>query len=242
MIYQPQFSNIIEEGGKTFLLDSALVESRTRQLRQLNEEYGKVIDLLASAKLPIERDWCLAIAEKGADGLEEILKQKTEAEIERLKIPPYLQGPFKRTAISEIDSATWREADSLHLNIATLSDGLPTLFWTFAPDNKKAPKTFFPAEAFDHIKQSARVEVAPELMEQSAKVWKLSREVRELELAGCNAMELIKQYCTREQPPQRLQSLCDIMQQRHTPGSIFDADLARIINETALKNITSHAN
>ena len=234
------FTNIIEEGGKTFLIDSALVESRTRQLRQLNEEYGKVIDLLTSAKLPIERDWCIAIAEKGADGLEAILKQKAEAEIERLQIPAFLQGPFKRTAISEVDSATWREADSLHLNIATLSDGLPTQFWQFAPDNKKAPKTFFPPEAYDAIKQSAKVEVAPELMEQSAKVWKLSREVRELELAGCNAMELIEQYCTREQQPQRLQSLCDIMQQRHDPGTVYDADIARLINETALKNITSH--
>jgi len=244
MNYNPQFTNIIEEGGKTYLVDATLVNDRTRELRQLNDTYNQIIELLREASLPIEEDWCLAIATKGADGLEEILRAKTEQEIKRLAIPTFLQSTFRESAITSIDSATWREADSLRITITTLSDVLPmaTKFWNFAPANPQAPKTFFPPEAYDAIKQSAKVEVVPELIEESKAIWKLSREVRKLELAGCNAIDLLKQYCRQEKQPQPLQAYTDIMQSRHTPGSFYDADIANLINQTALQNILGTKN
>lgn len=233
------FTHCIHDEGHIYLYDDNLLTARKIQLEDLEETYNRIVVFLRDNNFPCERDWCLAIAQRGSEGLADIIKAKAEKEADRLQVPSYLTAAFSRAASADVSAEAWKEADELHRDIVKLSDGLVGLeHWSFNLDSPYPDGyiRFFSKEAFDAIYSAARVEVTKEMQEAAESIVKNSKSARKLEQLGVNYIELLAKYCRREDEPGELEIYTDIVTRRHREGDIDALNSQMMTNIAAAKN------
>ena len=235
MVRQLDFNSIIEEGGVQFLYNESQENILKAQLERLDGYYKDIRALLQKTDLPTNPDYIRRVAREGSDGLRGIVVEMTEKHIIRLSIPSYLAESFRRNAPSEIPQGTWNEADELQRKITADEDGLPIL----ADDYIFQEDAIINADAIaKRISEGCRIPITDTMKAEADKVLQLAKELRALDLTGLNCIELATKYArSGEEHPTPVSLFNDITFRRHTPGWMgMDEGMARVINETSLRN------
>lgn len=224
------YSSIIVEEGKEFLFDAKREARLIDKLNALQDDFKAIVAFLQEHELPVNRDNVRAVAYQGGKALFEIVKDATEKEIARLKVPAYLAEQFRRSANEAFSHDVWQMADGLALRVGNDEDGL-----SIRNENYifKGGEFTINADAVrERIRQDCRVLITDEMKMEAEKVLELAKAMRELELTGVNCIELATRYAKCEDTPARASLFRDICFRRHLPGQI-NADLSVVFNEVA---------
>ena len=186
------YQKIIKDGKKTYLFAEELFNEKTAQINRLQVAYNELRALLTAGKYPAEEVWIKAVAERGAQGLEKVLRESVYAEIKRLKIPSYMSQMYLTAAHDQVTAETWKRADELSAQIREEADGLPLETGDISVTDTGV---FVDADAIAaRVRLGCCLEVTAQMEADAAQIAELAAAVRCLELAGVNALELVKKY------------------------------------------------
>lgn len=223
------FSSLIQEGKKTFLQDDSMRGSMESDLNNLLQGLKSVRELLLGNGYPSSRAWLIAIARDGADGLRQILIKDNEEQAERLNLPQHIRAQWKRTATIDVPTAMWGEADALRFSIARSMDGLPFLRFDSFGFTEEAGLVVDEEAARTSIINACRFEITDSFKKEARVLRDFSQKVREFELTGLNALELIGKYARDlDRAADDFTVYNDLVTRRHSPGEIA-VDLTPVI-------------
>jgi hypothetical protein len=225
-----KYSEIEERNGVLFLFDSSRFGIACRRLEELDNAYHGIRQMLADNDYPITERWIKAVAEKGAEGLHEVLVEDSEHEAKRLKVPRQVAEQWKRTAIQDVEADVWGRCDRLNWDVERLTEGLPPLSFGFSKDDGILIDLESAREA---IKALCSYEVTDEVKAQAETIIALARQVREMEMAGINCTELVGKYARRDDIAPGLEIYADIATRRHSPATISSTGMADVFNRVA---------
>lgn len=224
--YIINYTTMEERDGTLFLLDESKKGILCHRVDELENIYREIRELLLQNDYPVSPDWIHSIAQKGADGLQEVIIKDTENEAKRLKVPFRIAEQWKRTSIQEVPREVWGKCDSIRSKIISLSDGLPRLSYGYTDtegviiDKESAEK---------EIESACSYAVTDEIKADANTILTIAKTVRALELKGINARELIGKYALRNDAPSGLELYRDMATRRHAQGFFTPTDLAPFI-------------
>lgn len=231
---QPRYTKLTQEGDKVYLIDEGELSLLKYHLSDVSKAYKDIRTMLKEADLPTERKWIEAVSEKGAEGLEDMVRTQTEEDIKRLNLPKFSANQWRKSCVQDIPSEVWSQAHRLHMEIVNKSEDLPRLEGALSY-NKKEGIIIDETAITNEIQKSCRMEVTTEMQTTANRILELAKTIREMEINGLNALELISKYAKKDEEIEDLLLYSDIATRRHAPGRVYDADTMRIINDMALR-------
>ena len=224
--YFTSYTTLEERDGTLYLYDESKKGILCHRVDELENTYREIRELLSQNDYPISPDWIHAVAHRGADGFQQIIIKDTEDEAKHLKVSLRIAEQWKRMAIQEVPQEMWGKCDSLHSKISGLSDGLPRLSYGYT-DTEGV--TIDKESAEKEIKSACSCAVTDEMKADADTILTIANKVRELELKGINARELIGKYALRNDAPDGLELYRDMATRRHAQGYFTPTDLSPFI-------------
>lgn len=212
------YTKLLKKDGKTFIFDEGLYNEKAAQLSRLQSAYLDVRTMLIECGLPAEKAWINAVIDSGADGLASALHQSVTKEIKRLSVPFYMADTYQAAAREHIAPEAWKKADELRMAVTRETDGLPLQAGDISITEHAI--TIDTEAILARIEAACLLEITPERMADAEKVLQIAADVRALELAGVNALELVKKYMDAPERPAQLELYADAATRRHLPGQI----------------------
>ena len=213
-----KYSKLIEDGGKTYLLAEDLYADKAAQVGRLAAAYTKARAMLIDAGFSAGKAWIKAVTEQGADGLEQVLRQSVSQEIKRLSVPFYMAQTYQAAAKDSVSRELWAEADAVRMAVQRESDGLPLEAGDITITDDAV--TVNTEAILSRVRVACTQEVTDGLKADAAQVLELASTVRTLELAGLNALELVKKYVDSPERPAQIDLYADMCTRRHIPGQV----------------------
>lgn len=223
------FNEIVVEDGKQYLHDARAEQIRCERAKRVAAAYEDIRQMLTANEYPATSDWIRAIADKGENGLEEMVVLETERRIKADAVPPFLAGVWRRSCTEEIPPEMREGAKAARWVIVNDGDSLPI---------QSSDLVFREDEildldgVFSRIRSGCRIEITDKMKAEAAEVVRLAGLVRALSVEnGVNAVELVSKYARAGEIPSPLSVpvLNDIVFRRHAPGRI-EEDLTAIMN------------
>ena len=232
MEYLIEFTSIIEENGKRFLFDEHLAASRCAQVDALESDLEAIQDLLKESGLPCHEESVMAIATNGSPGLESVVEKDALEQAKKTGLSDFIRGNIIRLALSSVPDEVREKADELHRNAARDLNGLPVMPKDYIWHNGR----ILDADAIKaKIAAGCRREITKEDAKIGVKILDLAKQIRALEMAGINGMELVGKYLRADEHPADLALYRDIATRRHLPGVVLPAtqvaDIVKRLNE-----------
>lgn len=228
------YNTIKREGKKVYLYDEAGFNLGCRYLEELQKAYKKTRELLEGRSLPITEDWILAIAEEGAEGLRRCVIAETEEKVKSLGLPSFVVQSIKKNAPQEIEAEVWSEADSLKMERENAAAYIP--FKVSVSYDEAAGVVIDEKAAKVELLKHYQIEVSQEQLATAEIVLSLAKQVRELELLGVNARQLICKYAAENEAPDEARRYNDIVFSRHQPGQLAPLSVTPIAPVFGAKN------
>lgn len=211
------YTEIEDRGGVLFLFDTRRNGLLCRQMEDLDKVYHRIRQMLVENDFPTTKRWITAIAQRGSDGLQEVIVEENEAEAKRLKVPRQVAEQWKRTATQEVSPEVWQSADKLCIDIDGFSRSLPPMVYGYTEEEG----VFVDKESGrETIKALCSCEVTDEIRTKADTIITLAKQMRAMELQGINCIELASKYAQREEVTPGLDVFADIATRTHTPGGI----------------------
>lgn len=212
------YSKLIQENGKTYIFAEDLFNEKSAQMARLQAAYIDIRIMLIDAGFPAGKAWITAIADSGADGLERVLQLSVSQEIKRLAVPFYMADTYQAAAREHVSPALWTKADELRATLQREGDGLPIQAGDIVITDTAVK---IDTEAvLGRIRAACMLEITQDRMSEVDRLLDLAAAVRALELAGVNALELVKKYMDAPEQPAPLELYADAATRRHLPGQI----------------------
>ena len=231
------FNEIVVEDGKQYLHDTRAERTRCDKAKRVADAYEDIRRMLTANEYPATREWIEAIANKGEEGLEEMVVGETERRIKADAVPPFLAGVWRRSCTGEVPPEMWEGARAARRVIADEGDGLPlqSSDLVFREDEILAL-----GEVCARIRSGCRIEITDKMKAEAAEVVRLAGLVRALSVEnGVNAVELVSRYARAGEMPSPLSPsvLNDIVFRRHAPGKAEEGDMSEIMNLVGRQSI-----
>lgn len=212
------YSKLIQENGKTYIFAEDLFNEKSAQMARLQAAYIDIRIMLIDAGFPAGKAWITAIADSGADGLERVLRLSVSQEIKRLAVPFYMADTYQAAAREHVSPDLWTKADELRATLQREGDGLPIQAGDIVITDTAVK---IDTEAvLGRIRAACMLEITQDRMSEADRLLDLAAAVRALELAGVNALELVKKYMDAPETPAPLELYADAATRRHLPGQI----------------------
>ncbi len=217
------YTQLVENKEKTYLYDENAEGLRLRQLDELAATYVYARDRLAGANYPFNAKWILTIARHGSEGLARLARSDAREAAVRMQMPPYLVDGFVQSAADGIPADLRRAADEIAWRVGRACDGLP-----LAPSDVHASEDGERVEidrpaVVERIAQACRVEVTGEMRAAASELLEIAARLREIELTGLNALELVERWADTPAAPDECAVLGAVLLRRHPVGTLYTA-------------------
>lgn len=233
MIYS-NFDEIITRDGAEVLFDSHRFGLKCRQLEEIGQTLSAIFSLLTSRSLPATPAEIASVAHRGSEALSELATADTKARIGKIgDLPQFVAENWLRQAAREIPLDAYERADELSREFISNFDGLPL---NIEADVKAIEGgVVVDSEAVkERIRSGCEYVVPQEMLKEAEAIALLADQLRSLELAGVNALELCSNYARAKEPPTRLERLRDVVTRRHQPGTTH-VDLSTYLTMTPIR-------
>ena len=226
------YSSIVIKDGKRFLCDEHFQSRRCAQVEALEADLQAVRDFLTNGGFPSNEDTIMAVANNGAIGLQDALEAEATAQVKKSKMSDFVKASLVRFALSSLTEEVREQADHLSDRFHRDGDGLPVR----SEDYFLKDGRILNGEAIKaRVAEACRREVTEDDIEMAETILTLANEIRELELRGINARELVGKYVTTAEAPAPLEIYRDIVTRRHRPGFVLPpvpvAEIVKKMNE-----------
>lgn len=126
MLNNPNYSQIVEKDGVSYLFDAHAYSSLCLRVDGLQPIYDEIKTFLQSHNYPDTEEWIMAIATGGADSVAELMLRENDKEAKRLKVPAYIARQWRKSVIEDAPKDFFNEANSLRGKISSVADGIVT--------------------------------------------------------------------------------------------------------------------
>lgn len=215
------FDTIIEKDGKTYLFAQADFEKKAAKLAELQDLCNQIPAVLAGADLDVSPDAVKAVYNSGGVGLQNVLENAVIATMERLQLPAFMRATYLQGAKTALDTIVFQKVGAIHTAICTAADGIPVDL-----DTDMRLEDGAVILDCDTIREKMRpafsLSVSDDDKANAEKVLALAAQVRELELSGLNALELLGVFYKMEDTPAplSLSAILPVVLKRHKAGQV----------------------
>ena len=235
MIYIFDYNALVEEDGKTFLVDDGLQKRRLNQLAEFVKLLDSIRGMLEDNELPP----CLAgqIITEGAQAVKAWTTQSVRDGLAGASMPGFAKTEFADMASRMLPQSVVNASEEYCEQAGRLLDGLPVDGSDFATDENGI--LHLDTESVKaKIVQGCRHEVTEQDQRFADEVAKIAELVRALELKGVNARELVGKYAVAGCPEDELTKFRDICTRTHAPGTFY----TEYVNNELLNKILANGN
>lgn len=234
MIYIFDYNALVEEDGKTFLVDKNLQSRREGQLDGLVQLLGQVGKSLAENEIPVSLAW--HVVNDGTAPLKRWAEQTVNESLKASAMPKFALAEFSSWASTIVPGDILEIAKDARRKAGSLLDGLPIdeADVTTGKDGVQVNVESVKAK----IVQGCRREVTEQDQRFADEVAKIAELVRALELKGVNARELVGKYAVAGCPEDDLTKFRDICTRTHAPGTFY----TEYVNNELLNKILANGN
>ncbi len=230
------YNTIINEDNKTFLIDTRRASVLVSQIDAMTAALRGIVELLKGLQIVPDEKRIDAVAAQGSDGLQVAVLESIEDRIGRSDLPAFVADTWRTGAKRAVPADDWRKADTLSLDYHHAADTLPLVPSDISVD--KAGELVVDTEAItERIRLACKVQVTDTHRKEAEQLLEIAGKIKALELAGLNAMELIKKYTLSESTPGELELWKDTITRRHEAGHIYSDDFPAVMNHIVLSNL-----
>lgn len=233
---QIHFNKVVKTDDKVFLRDEIALSRLMTNVEALQDIINETVDLLTECDFPVNPDDVMRICNNGRDGLRSCAYRRADAEADRLKVRPYVRAEWRKSECDCIRDDVRTKASELQDRFAKASDGLISVRKYIS--QTEDGRIIVDAEGLtDFATSSTMCEITVQMQQDIDALQDTAKRVRELEMRGINALELIGKYVHSEGQPEEAVLYNDIMFRRHTPGQIHLSAIDALINKQAIANL-----
>lgn len=216
-----EFNTIITEGEKTYLFAENDYNRQAAKIDELQALCAAIPSALEGSDLEVDLAAVKAIYHSGGVGLQNLLESVVIANMERLKLPSFMRSTYMAGAKTSLSQNVWQRVHEIYNNIRKVSDAIPV-----DPDTDLHFENGVVTLDADAIRERMRphfsLTISNEDKDNAAKILELAAQVRELELSGLNALELLGMFYKEEETPapSSLSVLRPVVLKRHKAGKV----------------------